>query len=136
LINRKQPHCLQQRWPSHAPHNDNTQNNAEKSRFRAQETYIMTTSYSFDGNTCDTVTPNSKSKGVPFFLSLASKLLRRISTFRYHLKRRNLFVALLNYNDHIIDDMGLTRSLIEEASRLPLKHNAARIARVWAQHSK
>ena len=60
-------------------------------------------------------------------------LVGTLIKLRSNYKRRKLFIALLNYNDHILEDMGLTRYLVEEASKLPLKDNAAIIARKWAR---
>ncbi len=65
-------------------------------------------------------------------LNLPGTFVNTLIQLRRNYKRRKLFVALLEYNDHMLEDMGLTRYLVEEAIKLPLKDNAAKIAREWA----
>ena len=96
----------------------------------------MTTSYSADVGSYSTVPSISKSEETSSIASYVSELLYKLSTFHSQVKRRKLFVALLNYDDHMIEDMGLTRYFIEEAAKLPLKNNAACIARVWTRQYK
>ncbi len=93
----------------------------------------MTSIYTIDAPNCTTVPRISTSNETPILLRLARTLLLSASTYGKQLKRRRKFIALLNYDDHMIDDMGLSRATIEAASRLPLKVNAALIARVWAK---
>jgi len=66
-------------------------------------------------------------------IDLPGTLVNKTIELRRNYKRRKLFVALLDYNDHMLEDMGLTRYLVEEASKLPLSANAAITAREWAR---
>lgn len=81
-----------------------------------------------------TVLQSMKATKTLFYVQILTQLWRKSGVFYTNLKRRRRFIALLNYDDHMIDDMGLTRDLIEEAAKLPLKLNAAKIASVWAKH--
>ena len=60
----------------------------------------------------------------------------KFTTLAHNWQRRRKFIALLNYDDHIIDDMGLTRDLIEAAIKLPLSENAAVIAHAYAKSAR
>jgi len=93
----------------------------------------MTSTCTYDVSDCSPVPRIASSHQTPWILRMVRTLAHSVTTFYLQLKRRRKFIALLNYDDHMIDDMGLTRPLIEEASRLPLKANAAIIARVWAK---
>lgn len=48
-------------------------------------------------------------------------------------RRRKQLVALLQYDDKMLEDMGLTRSAVLRASHLPLRVNAALMAREYAR---
>lgn len=89
----------------------------------------MTTSYAVDTNNCAQIHRNENTGFLPSIRNVIFELKCQLSTFLYHVKRRRKFVALLNYDDRMLDDMGLARYAIEEASKLPLKADAARIAR-------
>jgi len=87
--------------------------------------------------TCDKLNVPSSTTAKPAVLSrlinFPGNLVTAAVELRRNYKRRKLFVALLDYNDHMLEDMGLTRYLVEEASKLPLSANAAKIARKWAR---
>jgi len=68
-------------------------------------------------------------------INFPRSLVSTFSELRRNYKRRKLFVGLLEYNDHMLEDMGLTRYLVEEASQLPLKENAAKIVRNWTRQA-
>ncbi len=93
----------------------------------------MTTSYFIDETRSKTVPQISKSSGFWSIFRAFSNILQQPIILLRRLRRRARFVALLNYDDHMIEDMGLTRAHIEEAAKLPLKFNAALIARTWAR---
>jgi uncharacterized protein YjiS (DUF1127 family) len=86
---------------------------------------------------CNALNAPSSTTAKPGVLSrlinLPGTLVTAIIELRHNYKRRKLFVALLEYNDKMLEDMGLTRYLVEEASKLPLSANAAKIARKWAR---
>ena len=93
----------------------------------------MTSTCTYDVSDCPSISRRKSLQQTPWYLQMARTLLRSVTTYYQQLKRRRRFIALLNYDDHMIEDMGLTRYLIEEASRLPLNVNAALIARVWTK---
>jgi len=87
--------------------------------------------------TCDDLNVPSGTTTKPAILSrlinFPGTLVNTAIELRRNYKRRKLFIALLDYNDHMLEDMGLTRYLVEEASKLPLTVNAAKITRKWAR---
>jgi len=95
----------------------------------------MSAIYNVEENSCRTVPQIPVPAETSYIFKLISEILHQASTFHHQLKRRRRFVALLNYDDHMIEDMGLTRAAIEEASKLPLKLNAAHIARIGAKQN-
>lgn len=70
-------------------------------------------------------------------LNVAMNWLRKsedgIAKLIHDILRRRRFSSLLKYDDHMLDDMGLTRSLIKEMSKLPFNENAALIAHAKAR---
>ncbi len=66
-------------------------------------------------------------------ITFPGTLVKTLIQLKNNYKRRKRFIALLDYNDQMLEDMGLTRYLVEEAGKLPLKDNAAKIARDWAR---
>ena len=86
---------------------------------------------------CNDLNAPSSTSAKPVVLSrlinFPGTLVTAIIELRRNYKRRKLFVALLEYNDLMLEDMGLTRYLVEEASKLPLSANAAKIAQKWAR---
>jgi uncharacterized protein YjiS (DUF1127 family) len=53
------------------------------------------------------------------------RLLHGLAAFLRGLVRRRKFNQLRDLDDHILDDIGVTRREIEIATRLPFSHNAA-----------
>lgn len=56
---------------------------------------------------------------------LASGLLRGGLSLFDALRRRRRFARLRDLDDHMLDDIGVTRAEVETAARLPLSENAA-----------
>ena len=87
--------------------------------------------------TCDDLNvPSGKTIKPAIFsrlINFSGTLVNTLIQLRSNYKRRKRFIALLDYNDGMLEDMGLTRYLVEEAGKLPLKDNAAIIARDWAR---
>lgn len=65
------------------------------------------------------------SRGGSFFGTLASKISRGYALRR----RRAAFARLANLEQHILDDIGITRADIDYGMSLPLADNAALIVR-------
>ena len=96
----------------------------------------MTVAHTLEENGCNAASQTPSPANTPSVPRLVSIFLLQAMTLYRQVKRRRRFIALLNYDDHMIDDMGLTRAAIEEASKLPLRLNAAHIARVWARQEQ
>jgi uncharacterized protein YjiS (DUF1127 family) len=73
--------------------------------------------------------------GVPHPAGVAGALARAtgLAAFWRAWQRRRRFRALLDHDDRMLDDMGLTRLEIERAAGLPLQVNAAVEARRLAE---
>lgn len=56
---------------------------------------------------------------------LARRLLHRIAALAGEVLRRRKFKRLQDLDDHILDDIGVTRAEVEIATRLPFTHDAA-----------
>ena len=71
--------------------------------------------------------PHSLDARIPDPLALLRDLVKATGLTRLltRIERRRRFRALLNYDDHTLDDIGLTRLDVERAARLPLEVNAA-----------
>ena len=63
----------------------------------------------------------------------AEKKIAAVTNYLQQWQRRRKFRELLQYSDRMLSDMGLTRSAIERAARLPLSENAAKSAREFAR---
>ena len=56
---------------------------------------------------------------------VTAKLLHWAMAFARRILRRRKFQRLRDLDDHILDDIGVTRAEVEIATRLPFTHDAA-----------
>ncbi len=89
--------------------------------------------YSTEPRYDETITNIAGRPQIPSIFGFFRRVIDRLSIFTRQVERRRKFVALLDRDDRIIDDIGLTRELIEQAAKLPLSKNAAKIALSWSK---